>query len=154
MKSFLTAVAFCLVAQFAFSAPVTLEPCAAIGATLENMLLGAHQQRSFYKGSVGLVAFDAQEPAAAPYGLAIIFNEPVEKEGYASRLCLGVNFLSGVDLKGTTSQYNPASGLTVSVPVKRPNDEGTSVSKTLVLKIKTINAGTSSEGQVVEAHLN
>ncbi len=154
MKSFLTAVAFCLVAQFAYSAPVTLEPCADIGATLENMLLGTHQQRAFYKESVGLVAFDAQEPAAASYGLAVIFNEPIENEGYATRKCLGLNFLSGVDLKGATSDYHPSTGLTVTIPVRRPNSEGTSSFMTLVLKIKTINTGTSSEGQVVEAELN
>ncbi len=154
MKSFLTAVAFCLIAQFAYSAPVTLEPCADVGATLENMLMGAQHQRSFYKGAVGLVAFDAEEPAAASYVLAVIFKEPIENEGYSARKCVAVNLLSGVDLKGATWDYNPASGLTVFVPVKRPDAEGTSVFKTLVLKIKTINTGTSSEGHVVDAQLN
>jgi hypothetical protein len=129
-------------------------PCAEVGANLESMLFGANHQRSFYNGNVGLVACDVQEPAAASYGVAIVFNEPVETEGYVARKCVAVPFLAGVDLKAAKASYDAKSGLAVVVPVKRPNDEeGLPVARTLVIRVKTVNAKTNSEGHVVEAEL-
>lgn len=152
MKSLLIASAFFLMSQVAFSKPLELVTCSDAGAGLETMLMGADHQRSFYNGNVGLITYFTQEPAAAPYGIAVVYTEPVEMEGFMLRKCLAIPYLSGVDLKIAKSTYNATTGLTVTVPVKKMDGfTGLDRDTTIRINIKTVNTGRIDEGHVVTA---
>lgn len=144
MKAWLISL---LVATVSFSAiaaqKIELQKCAVVGASLESMMFGASNQKTFYSGNVGLVAFDTIEPAAASYGIAILSYEPIETE-IPVRRCLAIPYLSGVDLSKSTSIYNAKTGLLITVPVKKMTAEGRQVKATVQISIKSVNAGTLS----------
>ena len=120
MKSLFLALSVLVMSQGAFASKLELASCADVGANLESLLLGSENQKSFYNGNVGLVVYDTIEPAAASYGIAIVHSEPVENpEGFITRKCLAVPYLSGVNLKGAKSSYNAKTGVTIVVPVRK-----------------------------------
>ena len=153
MKGLLIAVAFFLLSQLAFAKPLELTNCADVGASLETMLFGAENQKSYYSGNVGLITYDTIEPAAAPYGIAIVHNEPVElPEGFIMRKCLAVSYLSQVYLSQAKSTYSATDGVTVTIPVlKMDGFTGLPRETTIKVNIKTINTGRIDEGHVVTA---
>lgn len=153
MKGLLIAMAFFLLSQVAFSKEINLSSCADAGATLESMLFGAENQKTYYNGNVGLVVYDTIEPVAASYGIAVIHNAPTaSNEGFIIRKCLAVPYLSGVDLKSATSSYDAKNGLTIIVPIIM-NDGITGMGRDTKIKIniKTVNTGRIDEGHVVTA---
>lgn len=153
MKQMLLAVALFSLSQFAFSKPLELTKCDDVGANIENMLFGKESQKSYYNGNVGLVVFDTIEPAAASYGIAIVHNEPAENpEGFITRKCLAVPFLSAVDLKNAKSTYNARTGVTVVIKARKMDGfTGDARIAKIVINIKSVNTGTISEGHVVTA---
>lgn len=153
MKQMLLAVALFSLSQFAFSKPLELTKCDVVGANIENMLFGKESQKSFYNGNVGLVVYDTIEPAAASYGIAIVHNEPAENpEGYITRKCLAIPYLSDVDLKNAKSTYNARTGVTVVIKARKMDGfTGDARDAKIVINIKSVNTGTISEGHVVTA---
>lgn len=153
MKQMLLAVALFSLSQFAFSKPLELTNCNDVGANIENMLFGAATQKSFYNGNVGLVVYDTIEPAAASYGIAIIFNEPVENpEGLITRKCLAIPYLSAVDLKNSKTNYNGRTGITLVLKARKMDGfTGSPREAKIIITIKSVNTGTLSEGHVVAA---
>lgn len=153
MKSLFVALSVLVLSQTAFAGKLELVSCADVGANIENMLLGNENQKSYYNGNVGLVVYDTIEPAAASYGIAIVHNEAVENpEGFISRKCLAVPYLSGVNLKGAKSSYNPKTGVTVVVPVRKMDGiTGDYRDASVKIVIKTVKTGTIAEGHVVTA---
>lgn len=153
MKGILIATAFFLLSQIAFAKEINLSSCADVGASLESVLFGPENQKSYYNGNVGLIVYDTIEPAAASYGIAVVHNEPVETHaGFISRKCLAIPYLSGVDLKSAVSSYDAKTGLTVIIPIIM-NDGITGLGRDTKVKIniKTINTGRIDEGHVVTA---
>lgn len=153
MKSFLVVAALVAISQFAVAAPLETAKCEDVGANIENMLLGSENQKSYYNGNVGLIAYDTIEPAAASMGIAIVHNEPVETpEGFIVRKCVAVPWLSGVNLKGAKSKYDPKTGVTVIVPVRKMDGiTGDYRNTKIKITIKSVNTGSISEGHEVKA---
>lgn len=100
--------------------------CYDIGLGPENVAIsdtGATHLR-FYNDDVMFLLIDTIEPAAAAYGVAVIYPDP--ENGLP--VCQAAVGFSGVDLMAATSTYEPSKGLTVTMPTKKYDpDTGTSV---------------------------
>lgn len=152
MKSLLMALVLTVSAQ-AFAQEIELTPCDESGASIESLMPGLENQKSYYNGQVALYKYNTLTPETVPYGIAIAFSDPTElPEGYKFRKCLAVRYLNEVDLAKAVSKYNPKTGLTVTVPYTAlEGEDQTPVPAKIEIKIKTINTGTMSEGHTVSA---
>ncbi len=151
---FVMIVMAALLAQTAFAGrKIQLSACSEIGADLTTILTGAESQRSLYKGAVGIFQFDTEEPAAAPAGLAIVYNSPeASEQGFIIRKCVGLHYLAGSDLKNAKSSYDAKSGVTLIINISKPNiEDGGTIPGKIKLNIKTVNTGKDNEGQVISA---
>ncbi len=150
MKSLLIVLLALSTSAFA-KGNVELTDCENAGANLTTMNFGAENQKSFYKGQVGVLSYWTEEPAASPTGIAIVYNEPLDTEaGYISRKCVAITYLASESLKTAKSSYDPKTGVTLTVNVGR--FDGESVQKKVIsINIKTINTGKPNEGHVIKA---
>jgi hypothetical protein len=106
--------------------------------------------RVFAKGEIRVVVLDTIEPAAAAFHLAIL-HPPRDELG--SPMCSQVSAsegtgFGGMDIGPATASYDPARGLTVSLPVSLYDaDTADFVQGTLSV---TINQSTGQVQAVVE----
>jgi hypothetical protein len=137
-----------LLSTTAFANKVELQPCEEVGATIENLLPGASNQRSFYNERVSLYRYDTIEPAAGSEGIAIAFQAPENAEGgIITRKCLAVTFINSVDLKNATSSYDAKTGVTIRVPIKNYDPEtGGSTNGKVEINVRQVNTGKINEG--------
>jgi len=112
-----------------------LRLCYDIGLGPENVVVsetGATHRR-FYENQVMFLQIDTIEPAAAAYGVAVVYPDPEN----GMPVCQAAVGYSGVDLMAAKSSYDASEGLTVSIPTKVYDpDTATSVpGDPLVIKV-------------------
>jgi hypothetical protein len=105
---------------------------------------------TYAEGAIRLVALDTVEPAAAAYHVLVLMTGA----GGAEQTCQlvsaeleGAGF-AGLDLARAVSSYNPATGLTVTLPVTQMLATGDLASTPLLLLVN------QSEGTVTATLLN
>lgn len=112
-----------------------LRLCYDIGLGPENVVVSETgvTHRRFYRDEVMFLLIDTIEPAAAAYGVAVIYPDPEN----GMPVCQAAVGYSGIDLMAAKSTYDPSQGLTVIVPTKSYDaDTGTSVpGDALVIKV-------------------
>lgn len=93
-------------------------------ATLGTMVLDdeAGSPRDFYNGQVRIILLDSSEPAMASVGFAVLFPEP--ERGFLD--CRYLWPFTHVDLAGAAADYDPARGLTVTIPTATTDVESVS----------------------------
>jgi len=95
--------------------------------------------RTFYNGQVRLVVTDTDgEPVCCSTWLVVIFpNADDELGGRTCRMVGSASGLgwTGVDMKGVKSTYAAATGLTITVPVRRMIDGDRIVNETVKLRL-------------------
>ena len=94
-----------------------LRTCDDAGVDLTSLAVDERSGvRTFYQGSVTLLALNTEEPAAAPAGIAIVMPaEPVENEPLFLT-CWAITGYAGVNVEGAQARYDPAEGLTLTIP--------------------------------------
>lgn len=98
--------------------PSGFAPCDGDELTLLQIGEDGEGIRSFYDGSVTLLRIDTIEPAAASGGLVVMMWTGSDLSDI-DRLCW-VNTGHGlVDIDATQSSYDPAEGLTLTIPTAR-----------------------------------
>jgi len=123
------------------AAAQTMGDCDRFEANARNTF-GPYEQtiREFANGAIRVIALDVGEPAAG--GFHVLLTHPAPDDPYG--LCTlvsdetGLGF-SGLDMAALTAVYDPARGLTISLPVQRLIGGETLVSATLNL---TVNQAT------------
>lgn len=112
-------------------------------AQVENLYIGENGEgiRTFYDGAVILLRIDTGEPAAASGGVIVMMWPGGETEGPPVRSCW-VNWGHGmVDVDATQSSYDPATGLTLSIPTSRYNPgDGEMIADTIRFRVN-VGAG-------------
>lgn len=150
MKQLLLALALFTLSQYAFSKPLELSSCSDVGVKIENILLGAENQMSFYNGKVGMVIYDMMEPVTASFGIVIIHDGP-EVDGLVTRKCMTIPYLSGVNFKDANTTSD-AGGLTIIVNVRMTDGfAGETRDAKIAINIKLQMNGRIREGYIVNA---
>lgn len=96
----------------------SLVPCEQLSLGLESVAVGADLSgvRTYYEGSVALMVLDLVEPACCAFGLAIVMPAPPQGDEPVGMTCWTKWGYAGVDLAAARSQYDPASGLSLTIP--------------------------------------
>jgi len=73
--------------------------------------------RSFANGAIRLIALDTEEPAASAFHIMVIYPDPDQQflDCRLVSLASGRGF-GGISLQRTEASYDPARGLTLTVP--------------------------------------
>jgi hypothetical protein len=132
MKQLIWAAASALAATAMIAGPaaaVVVEPCEGV-ATVENIAEPWEaNSKSFYNGEVRLAVVDTGgEPACCSTHLMVLYNEdPGDEPAY--RACKMVSDQPGrgfgdVVFKDLKATYDPATGLTFSVPIAVAKEDG------------------------------
>ena len=97
-----------------------LTPCDEASAGLAQLAPGAGNEgvRSFYEGRVTLLRLDYVEPACCAWGVAVLMPDGDGETEPAGTACWATWGYAGVDLQATTSRYDPAEGLTLTIPTR------------------------------------
>lgn len=123
--------AFLIAAALGIAAPANAQtngfvPCEEHwSARLTTLYVGADGEgiRSFYDGAVTLLRIDTEEPAAASSGVIVMMWTGSELADI-ERHCW-VNWGHGlVQVDDTQSSYDPADGLTLTIPTSRYDEMG------------------------------
>jgi len=120
--------------------PTGFAPCE--GSELYQLQIGEDGEgiRTFYEGSVTLLRIDTIEPAAASGGVVVMMWTGSDLSDI-DRSCW-VNTGHGlIDIDATESSYNPAEGLTLSIPTSRYDDIGELAVASIRFRLD-VNAGT------------
>lgn len=107
-------------AMAAAQTPSGLVPCQDhFAGGLAALSLGENNAnvRHFYNGMVTLLLLDTEEPAAASYGFAVLMPSGDGEEEPAFMTCWLNWGFTYVDTAAATSRYDPAEGLTLTIPV-------------------------------------
>ena len=97
-----------------------LRSCDEAGADLISLDADEHGRgiRTFYDGRVTLYAFNTEEPAAAPAGIAVVTPDPPLDNEPTSSSCWAISGYSSVDVDRARARYDPASGLKLTIPTR------------------------------------
>jgi hypothetical protein len=122
-----------------------LMPCTDASAGLTQLALGETHDgvRSFYEGRVTLLRLDYVEPACCSWGVAVLMPDGDGETEPAGTACWATWGYAGVDLQGATSHYDPAEGLTLTIPTRAYDHDtgGTLPGAPIRLRI-SLSAGT------------
>ncbi len=139
--AFLAAISLPIAAQ---AQPTGFEDCEnAWPAQLQNLAIGENGEgiRTFYEGAVTLLQIDTIEPAAASGGFIVMMWTGSELSDI-NRQCWVIAGQGGIDVDATESSYDPAAGLTLSVPTSRYSQEdGSLIERTIRFRLN-VDAGT------------
>ena len=132
-----------LAAAAAASAPASAQvvgECEGFVANARNVDW-TQPSRTYGNGDIRLVVLDTEEPAAAAFHLMVLF--PDREVGFqdcriASLAAQGGGY-AGIDLGAAIATYDPATGLTVELPVVVLDGDGEPAPETLTV---TINRAT------------
>ena len=117
----------------------SLVPCDQLSLGLESVSVGADRGgvRTYYDGQVTLMALDLVEPACCSFGLAIVMPAPPHGDEPVGMTCWTKWGYASVDVAGTQSRYDPATGLTLAIPTLDydPETGATSTGPTIRLRI-------------------
>lgn len=122
-------------------AAAELRDCEEAGLGLTSLAPGARNEniRHFYEGQVTMLLLDQEEPAAASMSVAFVFpSAGVDEPVYFQ--CMAATGYSGLDVAGADSRYDPARGLTLTIPAWRFDPE-TSDSQPVDPVVVTIDLG-------------
>jgi hypothetical protein len=94
--------------------------CADVGVGIETLVTPvAKNVQSFYNNRVQIYNIDTIEPAAVSAGIAIVLPDNGDLLG--SLKCLAILNFGAIDIKAARASYNPANGLSLSIPTRSPN---------------------------------
>ena len=130
---------------------VTVSACSGIAGVQNIAEPWEANTRTFANGDIRLVVLDTIEPAAAAFHL-LILHPPRAELGIP--MCSVVSSgegqgFGGMDIGPATASYDPARGLTVSLPVSLYDPEAADFYADKVLSV-TINQSTGQLQAVVE----
>lgn len=99
--------------------------CLDASISLNALWIGENGEgvRSFYNGMVTVLRLDTEEPAAASAGLAILMPSGDGSEEPIFTACHVFLYYGSIDFDGMESSYDPARGLTLTVPAYEANLE-------------------------------
>ena len=124
--------------------PTGFEDCEnAWAAQFQNLAIGENGEgiRTYYDGAVTLLQIDTIEPAAASGGVIVLMWTGSELSDI-SRHCWVTSGHGGIDVDATESSYDPAIGLTLSVPTSGFSQEDGSPIEGAVRFRLNVEAGT------------
>jgi len=97
-----------------------IRSCREVGVGIESLVTHvADNVQSFYNNRVQIYNIDTIEPAAASAGIAIVLPDTDDPLGGSK--CFAITNFAGIDIKTSRAVYDPAKGLTVSIPTKSPD---------------------------------
>jgi len=104
--------------------------------------------RHFYEGRVTMLLLDREEPACCAFGVAFLLPSGDGREEPAFVQCQAVIGFAGLDVAGAHSAYDPARGLTLTIPAREyvPDTGGSREIAPLVVTID-MGAGTIRIGE-------
>lgn len=152
MRQGLGILAACLQALAALPAQaVTVAACDGLASVQSIAEPWEANTRTFANGEIRLVVLDTIEPAAGAFHLAIL-HPPRDELG--SPMCSQVSAsegmgFGGMDIGPATASYDPARGLTVSLPVSVYDPDAAEFYTVKRLSV-TINQSTGQVQAVVE----
>lgn len=96
--------------------------------------------RQFYEGSVTMLLLDQEEPACCAFGVAFLLPSGDGRDEPVFVQCRAVIGYAGLDVAGARAAYDPARGLTLTIPAREyiPDTGGSRETAPLVV---TIDAG-------------
>ena len=115
----------CPAAAIAQSASAGVMTCDEAGVGLWSVWVGADLSgvRSYYEGSVTLLAIDTIEPACCSAGVAIVMPGAPQENEPPGPACWAIKGFADVDLRATRSSYDPRQGLTLAIPTRNYDPE-------------------------------
>ncbi|MBC7986531.1 MAG: hypothetical protein H7X93_07655 [Sphingomonadaceae bacterium] len=96
--------------------------------------------RQFYEGRVVVLALDQEEPACCAFGVAFLLPSGDGRDEPAFVQCQAVIGYAGLDVAGAQAAYDPARGLTLTIPA-REYVHDTGGSRETAPLVVTIDAG-------------
>ena len=110
----------CPAAAIAQSVSTGLMRCDDAGVGLWSVWVGADLSgvRTYYEGSVTLLALDTIEPGCCPAGVAIVMPGEPQENDPVGPACWAIRGFAAVDLRAARSSYDPRQGLTLSIPTR------------------------------------
>jgi hypothetical protein len=113
---------------------ITLTPCDVLAQTphqgecrdagigIETLVTPvAKNVRSFYNNRVQIYNIDTIEPAAGPAGIAIVL--PDNDDPLGGSKCFAIRNFGEIDIKAARVAYDPAKGLSLSIPTRSTDSE-------------------------------
>ncbi len=98
--------------------------------------------RSFYEGSVLLLHINTDEPAFFPEGVILLMPDGDGSDGPIGRHCF-VNWgFSSMDVDASHATYDPARGLTLTIPASNTSPADYQVRDASVRVLVNVGAGT------------
>jgi hypothetical protein len=83
----------------------------------------ANNVRSFYNDRVQIYNINTIEPAAAPAGIVIVLPSSPEDDPIGGSKCLAIRGFSAINIKTARAAYDPAKGLSLSIPTRKFDPE-------------------------------
>lgn len=98
--------------------------------------------RSFYQGQVLLLHINTDEPAFFPEGVILLMPDGDGSDGPIGRHCF-VNWgFTAIDVDASEAVYDPARGLTLTIPAQNTNPDDYSSIDVSVRVLINVGAGT------------
>jgi len=83
----------------------------------------ANNVRTFYNNRIQIYNIDTIEPAAAPAGIVIVLPSSPEDDPIGGSKCLAIRGFSAINIKAARAAYDPAKGLSLSIPTRKFDPE-------------------------------
>lgn len=130
---------------------VTVQPCTELASVLSIAEPWEANTRVFARGDIRLVVLDTIEPAAAAFHLVILHPPRDELGGPMCSMVSATDGLGfgGMNLAPAEASYDPARGLTVSLPISVYDPEAAGFYSDKRLSV-TINQATGAITAVAE----
>lgn len=111
-------------AAMALSLPVaaqSVRDCDGFEANARNLVFPLDRSTASYaNGDIRLIMLDTAEPACCSFHLMVLYPDPEIGHGLCALVSdRGQSGFGGIDLTGRTASYDPATGLSVRMPVRR-----------------------------------
>lgn len=101
-----------------------VRPCQEVNVGIETLVTPvANNVRSFYNNRVQIYNIDTIEPAAAPAGIVIVLPSSPEDDPIGGSKCLAIRGFSAINIKAARAAYDPAKGLSLSIPTRKFDPE-------------------------------
>lgn len=134
-----TLAALALMASPAFAEPAVGD-CEGWQANARNVDW-TQPSPTFANGAIRLIALDTEEPAAAAFHLMVLYPDADEMFLDCKLISAGLegSGFAGINLGGVISNYDPAKGLLINVPITAFGADGDDLEASILV---TINRAT------------